>query len=447
MPTTPSKEVQAAEGSARENAGNTIPAGETAIATAGTENDPGPQDLGTRETSAPAAAAAEAPAPRELPPARSMGDDKRNAITKRFRTERTADTTDNTDAVSEFARDGGIPADFKAAAEPEGGIEGEPVAAVIEAAPAALPQKVKIKVRGEEREVPLEEVLAQAQIAYAADSYLDEAKGKLKQADTVLRDIEQRASRPAQDGIHPADPNATHAAPLQPNGDPQHPEDPADRLIETMQFGDPEEAKQLLRNTIATEAGKAANQAIAQSRLEQEDARGATVLKAFSDSHPELAQDPMARAAIEAKIYELQIDDITKLGIDPSKLRTDGRPATPADIAFAHRNLRSRNYAVRNPEQMLKDASDGFLAWKGVTANKPADPAPDPAPPAAQRKAATNLEVVVDRTVRKSTIPQQPSRTTAPRTDQQQAPQPRSRADIVAAEKQRRAALRGAVLA
>jgi hypothetical protein len=83
---------------------------------------------------------------------------------------------------------------------------------------------------------------------------------------------------------------------------------------------------------------------------------------------------------------------------------------------------------------MLEEATDKFLDWKGVKKQPAAETTP---------KVAPRVEVTIDRTARRAAIPQQPSRTAAPRPDPQANAQPRDRSSIVEAEKARRAKLRG----
>ena len=209
-------------------------------------------------------------------------------------------------------------------------------------------------------------------------------------------------------------------------------------MIETLQFGDPAEAGALLQDTIARSSqsivAQAVEQALQTQRLKDEGARAQKQLVDFEDQHPEFAKDPMARAAIEYRVYELQRDDLTTLGVDPAQIvnpQTQVRGA-PADIAMAHRWYRAQGYNVKSPKSLLEEATGSFMEWKGIgKPQTPAAPAEDKAPP--------RVEVTVDRSARRAAIPQQPSRSAAPaRSQTQQAvPQPRDRSEIVEQMKQR----------
>jgi len=420
-----SKAAQDAEARARAESGNdpALNAAAVDVVDDGARGDPGsnqpPRQAGDPEQ-------------RQPPSVRAKFDDKRAEIINRFRGHRDQQQQEDRDEVSDFARSG-LPPEWgqDQQQDQQEEIDQDAQGAVDTAGQQqepSPPPKIKLKVRGEEKEYSLDEVIANAQKALAADNYLDEAKGKLKEIDDLLRSTRDRAPRPGQNGEHPAVQNGAQPTDPQqgPNGDqPQHPEDKIAKLIETLQFGDPEEAKSLLRNTIAETANEVVEQSLQSQRLSDEGARAAKVLKDFEDQHPEIAKDKRARAAIEADVLDLQIEDIKALGIDPDRIRPDGQPPTPGDIALAHRWYRSKGFQVRSPQQMLETASKNFLEWKGVKT-----PEPNPADPG--NKAPPRVEVTVDRAARRQAIPQQPSLSGAkPRAPAQAPAQPRDRSSIV----------------
>jgi hypothetical protein len=317
------------------------------------------------------------------------------------------------------------PAPVQQAAEPEG----EPAA---EPEPAA-PPKHKLKVHGQEVELSLDDIIAKAQIALASENILEDAKSKHKELDSILADARNKVARVDRPAQHQGQQTNTQS----PTGEqpdpsaPEHHEDPIAKLVETLQFGDPNEARALLQKTIADSSKQVVEQTLLNQRLRDEGARAAKVLADFEGKHPEIAKDPMARAAIEAKLLDVQTQEIIALGIDPNTLRPDGLPPTPGDIAAAHRWYRSEGYKVTPVEHQLETAIESYRAWKGIKTENPADPQAGKAPP--------RIEVNVDREKRRAAIQQQPSqagiqqRPAAP----QPAPQPRDRSDIVAQMKER----------
>lgn len=442
MVTTPSHEAQAAEGAAREKAGNAIPAGETDIALAGA-GDGAPQDPGG---SAPpnAPPGTQAP-PVVLPPTGSPFNDKRGEIASRFQEVRNEEAADQDD-ISMFARSAGMPPDFQQMTQPEPAVADDtgaeaPAADAVDdgAPPAPEPQRtVVLKVRGKEIEMPLDEVIAKAQIAVASEDILEKAKGTARELDTLL-DNARRQTRPAVEGTNQTPQNGRDTT-----GQPtpaDNPENPPARpkLTEAIQFGDPDDAERLLRQTIQQQTDETVRRALYEQRLADEGARSAKVLRDFGDQNPEIAGDPRARAAIEVEMIKLQEEDLRKLGLDPARIRPDGQPAQPTDIANAHRHYRATGMNVRAPDELLRTAKDDFLEWKGIKKSPEQQPTalPDNAPP--------RVAVTVQRQERRQAVAQQPARTSAPPPP---APPPVSqdRSAVVERMKAMRAAKRGTVL-
>lgn len=458
----PSKAEQEAESKARNEAGIEP---STAQAIEGADHDSGAETGGQPPQRQARTPAANNEAERPAPSVKSKFDSRRNDIVSRFRANRTVDDEANRDDISDFAKSG-LPPEFAAPVpaledertQPQDG-EVEDAAADTGAAPgaadpaaeqqqqpAALPKTVKVKVFGQERELTLEEVVAHAQIAMASDGLLEASKTRIREADELLRSVKDKVARTDQPGQHQPGQERAQTDELQPaaNG-VEHHDTPIAKLIEAMQFGDPAEAAVLLENTIqqtsAKASAKAVVEALERSSLQDEGARTAKVLADFKAAHPELAADPLASAAIERRVYDIQLEDIKALGVDPKLLPTEiPGVLTPGDIATAHRWYRSKGFKVKSPQDMLERATADVLEWRGVkpTTTEPADPA---------RKAQPRVDVSVDRTARRQAIPQQPSRTATPRPDaRQQQPATRDRSQVVAEMANRRLAPRGKAL-
>lgn len=445
----PDKAAQEAEAAAR-LAGDAVNPAENAYAAVGADVDGTGADPGG--TAPPPRAAAPQPgedAPRAPPPARSPFQTKRDEIIGRFRVDRGAEPDDSVvdaNQMNEFVRSG-MPPEFS---EPNAAVAEPPAPeAQLEPAPAPVaPRMVTLTVHGKKIQMTEDEALAKAQIALASENILDDAKSKMREIDTLLgqaRDRVQRADPPAQhqgrqDGAQPAEPAA-------PAGDQSpHQDDQIAKLIETIQFGDPGEARTLLDNTIQQRAetvvSKAVPQALEAERFRDEGARTQKVLADFLDKHADLASDEMAHAAIERNVFSLQLEDIKALGVDPSTLPGVAGTPTPAQIASAHLWYRTKGFKVRRADELLETAKDNFLKWKGTvpqpSETNPAAPAPKGAPP------AKTIEVIVDRGARQQAVPQQPSRTVNPRPDP--APASAQRTDgssIVAGMRARRGLPRG----
>jgi hypothetical protein len=320
--------------------------------------------------------------------------------------------------------------------EPEPEPEPEPAPDPVHDAPV---KRTKVIVRGREMELTDEELLAHAQKALAADDYLGEAKNKLNEVNELLRTTKTRA-QPASTPPHTPAPQAgeedeqevpTEAA-------PEHqgkPKSPLSRVVELLQFGDPDEAAAELDREIDTRATTRSHQALQRERLRNETVRSARVLQDFADQNPELANDGYASAAMEKRLFELQREDLVKLaksfGKDESVV-----PTNPAQIAQYHLYYRTENHPVRDVPALLKQTKDDYIQWRGK--GKSAD---EPAP----KEGAPRVEVVVDRTARRTNIQQQPSRTVAPKPDAQAPAAPRDRSSVVQSMIAARAKPRGKV--
>lgn len=379
---------------------------------------------------------------------------KRAEITARFRTTRNDDADDFSRSGTPEGFEHPVPdlapvvdAESDPAADPEAQPQPAPEAPVVEP-----PKMKKVKVRGREYEISEDEYHAAAQKGLAGDDYLDEAKQRLNQADELYRDLQNRARHPGPTGEHHAGQEAVQPGQNDPQAteQPQHPEEDAiAKAIELIQYGDPEEAKQLLNSAIERKAAEVATGVVKNTlqteKFQDEAARTAKVLKDFEDQHSDLAKDPRSRAAIRATVVELQRKDLEALGVDPSKLPTRTGQVSDDDIANAHRWYRTKGYNVRTPATLLENARDDFLAWRGLSPSATDDPPADPNPDAT---VPPRIEVRVDRNQRRQSIPQQPSRSAAPQREamQQPAPQPRDRSSIVDSMKARNAKMRGSTL-
>jgi hypothetical protein len=428
------KAAQEAEAKARAESKANLP-GETRADALETIDDSGDTGL------APAPQARE-PAEPATPPAPQLRPDKRSDIVARFRADRNTEVDAQADEISDFTRSG-MPPEFVPAPEaPIAPVEAsQPEPAPVE--PTA-PQKVKVKVRGQEMEITQDELLAHAQKSLAGEDYLEEGRSKVNELDKLISQARNKLSQPTgQDGNTPppqnSGPQATDPA-ASPSGDgnPQHPADDITRVIEAIQFGDPADAHQLLSNTIRKAASESATAVVQAERLRDEGARTMKTLEDFKAQHPELAKDPFAKAVIEQRVIELQTEDLKAIGVDPNNLR-QGQPVSADDISVAHRYYRSQGLKLRQPGEMLETAKNDFLAWKGTGKE---DPNPKPVPPAPPR-----VEVTVDRAARRQAVPQSPNRSATPPAPPQPAAQPRDRSSIVEQMARGRNLPRGRVVA
>lgn len=444
MPTPIAKAAQDAEGEARLKGSQTLgnePPPEVAAETTIQEADPSLGDNFTTRTPIEPDAS-----DRIKPVVRSPKDEQRDAIIARFRQDRQAAVEDEADSdaaqIRKFTREG-MPPELDAISEPAEAVI-EPEVLVPEPEPAepepVEPQKVKVKVRGVETEITLDEAIAAAQKSLAADTYLEDAKSKLREVDSLLRATQQRATRPAQPAEHHGEPQEAQTGSAETTATDETGEHPADAFaaaVEKIQYGDPKEAAASLQQLVAAEAGKQSKEALRFERTRNDEIRSQKVLKDFMAVHPDLANDEFASAAIEKRLFNLQKEDLLGLGIDDDKL-----PQNPAEIAKWHQYYRVEGHNVRNAETLLTTARDDFMKWKGPASV----PATQPAAVVVQGQ-TPKIAVTVDRTARRAAIPQQPTRTGTPKPDNVTNPVPvRERSDIVQQMKLTRAKPRQQIL-
>jgi hypothetical protein len=396
------KQQQEAEAKGRQAAGLGVDSTLTPEAIEGMPED-GPRGDPEGQQPAPRAEPTAEPAPTPIR-ADNPNVTKRNEILARFREERERSAEEDREDISEFARSG-MPPEFDQ--EPEPQEQGEPQDAAppeTETQPESAPRMVKVKIRGVEKEITYDEAIAEAQKSLAGESYVDEGRSKIKELDDLIRQARTQISAP-RESQPPTPGGQPSTQPTdQPTGDPQQPEDLIGKLIETMQFGDPNEARPMMENVISTMAKQIVQREMVEQRLKTEGARSNKVLKDFVEKHADLANDPKSEAVIQRTLYDMQLEDLKAINVDLTKIPTPSGQLTPADVAVAHRYYRSEGYGVREPKEMLERAVEEFLEWKGV---KPETPASD-------KPAAPRVEVSVDRTARRAAIPQQPSRSATP---------------------------------
>lgn len=373
----------------------------------------------------------------------SPRDAARANIAARFRSTRTASASEadeNAEDIRRLMATGAEP-EF---AEPPVGAVAEPQPAPERAAeepepePAPAPKR-KLKVRGQDVELTEEEIIAAAQKGLAGENYLEESRRKLDEVNRLLNDTRSRVARgdPAEHpGERTAQPDATPADPAE-----THP--PGKKLVEAIQYGDPDEAEQLIQQRIDEAAAKKADERLLAERLRNETNRSMRFLKEFRDQNPELSSDENASAVMERRLFDLQREDLVNLakgqGIDEAQV-----PNNPAEIANWHRYYRSEGYQVRDVPALLKQTRDDFLAWRGKqVATTPAKSDPSPQPTDA-KPAPARVAVNVDRTQRRAVIQPQPSRSVAPKPDAEVAAStPRTREQVLASRFAEMKAVRG----
>jgi hypothetical protein len=289
----------------------------------------------------------------------------------------------------------------------------EPGVPHVQQAEAPAPKMVTLKIRGKDVTMTEAEVLARAAKVDAADSYLEEARELLSEAKRV------KAERAGRDPQHPEGRSSTQddGQDIDPLSDPQHPVDDIEAVVEKIQFGDPKEAARDLRQVIATESQRQANEGHLQRLVSNDLAIAQKALADFTAANPHIANDPDASVMMENRIYSIYRDEIAKLGVDEAKI-----PKDPRSLADWHRWYRIHGDNVSKPADLLIQAGKHVESRLFASTTKQA----------AKPKVAGRVEVNVDRTERRAAIPNQPTRAVAPRRDAVAAPVQNPRSAAVA---------------
>lgn len=363
------------------------------------------------------------PAPREKPIAMSPGDLKRQQMIDRFKRPGTGEFDGDLNKPENIY--GEVGAEH---VDDEGDGTEDPdadAAAVAEAARAAAqpevraPRMITQTIRGKQITLSEDEWLERARKVEAADSYLEESRVLLETAKDIRAERADPNRRPngdetrTRDDEQGSDPSDQH----RPNGDLD-----LASVVEKIQFGDPKEA--------AAELGKVISTVVAQqqdaghiSRLVEGDlANSKAELLSFRKANPALDADQKASKVVEENIYDIYREDIIKLGMDEAQI-----PKNPKDLADWHRFYRVNGHPVKKTSEVLNEAKDRFLAWRGGS------PQPEVTPkPAPTERGAPRVAVNVDRTERRQAIPLQPNRAVAPRRNEAPAKtEQQSRKDAV----------------
>lgn len=347
--------------------------------------------------------------PRPAPVVKNKNDDARNDIVSRFREKRSTDVDEDAAEIQKFVREG-MPPELDE-------LEAEEAESADEVAP---PVKHKLKVRGKEVELTQEELVAAAQKSLAGEDYLEEGRKVFDDAKKLADEIQ--ATRTGLTGKHPAgEKSATEGETTE--AESEHPANPLKKFVEDLQYGaDPDQVAQSLDQILDQKAEQKSKQTLASQRVNDEMARSKKVLTDFqnAEENADIAKDPLANAVIERKLYDLQMDDLKALGVDETVMRAQlGRNPGPADVANWHLFYRAEGFSVRPVGDLLKQATTEYKAWKGNGV--------DDKPSGETGK----VEVVIDRTTRRAAIPQQPTRSSAPKRPSGARPTEPDRSSIV----------------
>lgn len=114
--------------------------------------------------------------------------------------------------------------------------------------------------------------------------------------------------------------------------------DPFADAAETLLYGDPELAKEKLRNGILHGAAQMNAHQARRGLIQREHASSKAVAEQFAAENPEWAKDPMIVDAVKARMRVEQLNDLLKAGLDLGKIaETTGLTDAGGNIQHASR--------------------------------------------------------------------------------------------------------------
>ena len=293
----------------------------------------------------------------------------------------------------------------------------------------APPRKFRIKVRGEERELTEDELIARAQKVESADDYLAESRRLLDEAKRGRRNASSNTEPDEGDG-EPSDGG---------QGSNQQDDDIADltAALEEVQLGDPREAAERVAKIIDARVKSGARAISLEDQISDDLSRTMRDYGVFAKANADLMKDKATQGAIKELLFEEYRKDLRDAGASPDEI-----PEDSDHLARVHRVYRVRTGRLRDTTTLLEAAKKSYQDWReGKT---PATPPRDPSPEPPASRSAPNVgadgrvRVTVDRsTNRQAMPPQTPRGSTAPPALNQPA-QPKTRSQTIAEMRQLR---------
>lgn len=372
--------------------------------------------------------------------------DRLNGIASRMRGRRTraaieatGDFTDPSQTYGDMPIEGQEP---EADGEQVGGAEPEPPAPPVDA--PAEPRKFRIKVRGQDRELTEDELIARAQKVESADDYLAESRRILDEAKARRRSGQNVA--PYEGDIDNGDDGGAETRGGNTGGDPDGIDELAG-VIEEIQLGDPREAATKIAKVIDDRVRDGARTVSFEDQVKADFYRSMSEYESFVKANPELVKDEATQGAVRALLFDEYRKDLREIG-----LKDDEIPTNPEHLAGVHRVHRVRTGRLRDTTALLTAAKGSFQSWReGKPAASPARPSGTQQP--ASRTPSPNVgsdgrvRVTVDRTANRQAMPPQtPRGSSAPQAPAQPS-QPMTRSQAIQRMREQRRTGKGSLTA
>ncbi len=290
---------------------------------------------------------------------------------------------------------------------------------------------VVLIVDGKQVKKSLSEVRALAQVGLAGDNRLEEAKRLLREAQAMRAPPPPPEHQPGDVGSDSQRQDQSRG-----RGEPEHqpgkPLDPAKlkAIVERIQVGDADDGSQALQELVDEISGGRQMDSdqigtIVQDHLVKTQTQNeiSSALNKFAAEWPEIAQDELLADAGKTVLRNELIADLKSVGLSDELIRPIRHD--PAALAEAQRKLRMQGHKMRSYDQLLSAVGQTMSTRFGIKPAAAAAPRSQQQPPAPQTPAPN-----AERLARKQAAPQQP-RVAGVRQAVQQAPQPKTKRQVV----------------
>ena len=362
----------------------------------------------------PAGEASQTPKPEDQP--EDQPEDPRAAIARRYQENRKR--ANATDEADEPVAESAPPAPVVATPAPQER-DGD--------------KEITHKIDGREVKKPMSEVIALAQQTVAGDNRLEETKRLLREAQALRGQPKDTEHQPSPGDEKTTQPDSGSEDKSQVEHKPRRDLNPEKLkgIVERIQVGDTDEGTQALQELIEVvrDSGESFNPAKVGELVQQHLIRTQTqeeintALAGFVKDYPDLAKDEVLADAGRTVLRQELIKDLKSVGASDAEI--DKIKHDPRALAAAQRELRVAGHSVRSYADMLGAVGKTMVDRFNI---KPAtSQISDTHKPQTVREPAPSQE----RLDRKRAAPQQP-RTAGVRSQIAQAPQPKTKKDVVA---------------
>lgn len=317
----------------------------------------------------------------EKPKQVSKYQDKRSAIYAKAKANRDqADEDTNIDGLSDerermvWGDKVETRADREARRREERGEVEETTTEPEERAVEAPESRMKLKVRGQDVELPQDEVIALAQKAAAAGDILEHAKQLRAEQMQILENLKAAGGKPT-----PAGDQASESA--QTGDQAKQPDDTElDDIIDRIQVGSPEDAKQALAkygenivNRVMERIGNIDEHIEQTIRVNDENSQRqremTETLTRFTKDNPEFAKSQSMQTALATEAMSTMRENMRSIGVQDSSIEGIKRERGLNDIqavAYAYRWLRGQGHELPDNETVLRTSATRLREQFGI---------------------------------------------------------------------------------